>query len=215
MLRLPKVFNNNKVIQILIYSDILIVSAFTIFSPVFAIFVNNQIIGASVRTVGFAIAIYWIIRTVVQLPIARFLDKYDGERDEFLALLFGSFLFSAIPFLYIFVRYPWQIYVLHGIFGLADSLAASSYLSVFSRHLTLERMSFEWSLRSVFVGVGSAIAGAFGGTLADFWGFKSVFILIGILSFIGSIILIFLNPYLYKERKKQKAVVPDKKNHYD
>ncbi len=190
----------NKVIKILIISDIFVISAFTIFAPVFAIFVNNQIIGASVRTVGFAIAIYWIVRTFIQLPIAKFLDRYNGERDDFLALVFGSILFSVIPILYIFIKYPWQIYILHGFFGLADSLVTPAYLSIFSRHLTPHRVSFEWSLRSVAIGVGSAAVSAFGGTLADVMGFNYVFILIVVLSMIGSIILISLHPYLYKNK---------------
>lgn len=192
----------DKVIKILIISDVLIVSAFTIFGPVFAIFVNKQIIGASIKTVGFAIAIYWIVRTFVQLPIAKFLDRRSGERDDFIALVFGSILFSVIPILYIFIKYPWQIYALHGFFGLADSLAIPAYFSIFSRHLTPYRMSFEWSLRSVAIGVGSAVVSALGGKLADVFGFEYVFILISIFSFIGSLILIFLHPYLYKNKKE-------------
>src|SRR3990172_9566195 len=102
----------NRIIKILIYSDTLILSAFSLYLPIFAIFVATQITGGSTTIAGLAAASYWLTRAIIQLPISRFLDKHDGEKRSFQALVWGSFLFSIVPFVYIFAELPWHIYVL-------------------------------------------------------------------------------------------------------
>jgi len=92
----------NRIIKILIYSDVLILSAFSLYLPIFAIFIATTIKGGSVAVAGLAAASYWTVRAIVQLPISRFIDKHDGEKRSFQALILGSFLFSIVPFLFVF-----------------------------------------------------------------------------------------------------------------
>ena len=47
-----------------------------------------RIEGGSATVAGFAAAIYWIVKSIFQLPISRWLDKTDGENDEFWALFY-------------------------------------------------------------------------------------------------------------------------------
>ncbi len=81
--------NINPVVRLIVIVDFFINSAFGSFGPIFAIFITNQVAGGSIRVAGFAAAVYWITKSILQLPIARFLDKTDGERDDFWALFLG------------------------------------------------------------------------------------------------------------------------------
>ena len=186
----------NRIIKILIYSDTLILSAFSLYLPIFAIFVATEIKGGSVAVAGLAAASYWLTRAIIQLPISRFLDKHDGEKRSFQALVWGSLLFSAVPFLFIFVELPWHIYALQAIYALGDSLAVPTYLSVFSSHIDKKKAHVEWGTRSVVVGIGMAVASALGGYIAEASSFKTIFILTGIFSTLGSVILVLLRGHM-------------------
>ena len=196
----------NPIIRSMIMSDFFILSAFSIYGPVFAIFIIGQINGGSALTVGFATASYWIVRSLIQLPISKALDRLDSEAVNFKALIVGSFLFSIVPFMFIFAREPWHIYLLQAIYGIGDSLAASTYLSVFSNHLDKKRENFEWGTRSVLIGIGTSVAAIGGGFLADHYGFHIIFILTGLLAIFGSSLLI------YSRHKDFKHLIQTKKS---
>lgn len=191
----------NRVVKILIYSDLIIVTAFALYGPIFAIFISQQIEGGGVQVAGMAAAVYWVTRAIVQLPISRYLDRHDGERDDFWALVLGSILVSAVPFLYLFARAPEHVYMLQFLYGLGDSLAVPTYLAVFGRHVDKGHSSGEWGLRSTVVGIGAALAGALGGLLADKFGFPAVLVTTSILSFVGSFMLLMLYGFMSPRTK--------------
>lgn len=196
----------NRVIYILTAADILLVAAFGFIMPFFAIFITEQIPGAGVATVGFFTAIYWISKSVFQLPIAWFLDKTEGEFDELHALIFGYLLSSLVAFGYIFADQVWHIYTLATIIGFGDALGVPPFLAIFSRHLDRARANTQWTLHSVGVGLASAASGALAGILVQKFGFNSVFILGGVLSFVAALSLLFLKPYL--RTTNGKLVIP-------
>ena len=53
-----------------------------IVAPMFAIFVSQKIEGADLTTIGYAVAIYWIAKSILQIPISRYLDRTKGENDD-------------------------------------------------------------------------------------------------------------------------------------
>lgn len=191
----------NRVVKILIYSDLIIVTAFALYGPIFAIFISQQIVGGGVRVAGLAAAVYWVTRAIVQLPISRYLDRHDGERDDFWALVLGSLLISVVPFLYLFARAPEHVYALQFLYGLGDSLAVPTYLAVFGRHIDKGHTSGEWGLRSTIVGIGAALAGATGGLIADRFGFPAVLVLTSALSTVGSLMLLMLYGFMSPRAK--------------
>ncbi len=183
----------NKVVRTFVVVDFFYNSAFGLFAPVFAIFIIGQISGGSARVVGFAVSIYWIVKSICQLPIARFLDKTDGEKDDFWALFFGYFMSSFVPIAYIFAREPWHIYIIQGFLGFCMAWAVPGWYSIFTRHVDKWRISFEWSLESVFsVGIATAAAAAIGGYVADKFGFQILFLISGIVTFLASLGLLVL-----------------------
>lgn len=206
--------NINKAIKILVAVDFFYNSAFASFAPVFAIFVTSKIQGGSASVVGFAIAMFWLVKSIVQLPIARFLDRTDGERDDFWAMFFGYFLSGLVPLGYLFVSQPWHLYILQGFFGFLMAWAAPAWYGIFTRHVDKWRVSFEWSMESVFaLGLATAGAAALGGYAVDRFGFDVLFLTAAFISFTASFGLLFLKKHLSRRIAGEK-IMPEKR-HYN
>lgn len=203
----------NKIVLTLVTLDFFLNSAFGIIAPFFAIFITGSIAGGSATVAGLATAIYWIIKSLTQLPIARWLDKTDGEIDDFWALFWGYLGVSIVPMLYFFASEPWHIYAAQAFFGFCMAWAVPAWYSIFTRHLDKFRISFEWSLYSVFsVGIATALAGAIGGILADELGFKVIFIIASLMIFGTALGLLSLKGEIYRRRTEELTkVMPERK----
>lgn len=187
--------------------DFVVNSAFGSFTPVFAIFLTDKIQGGSAEVAGFAMAAYWLTKSLFQLPIARFLDKTDGERDDFYALIGGYLAGSASIFLFTFASTPTHIYLVQALFGLSMAVAVPAWYGIFTRHIDKGETSFEWSLESVFsIGIATAISGAVGGVIATRFGFDALFTGASILALVGALSLVFLYPHLTPRKTKRAKI---------
>ncbi|MBI2628108.1 MAG: MFS transporter [Candidatus Niyogibacteria bacterium] len=202
----------SKVVKIMVLSDFVFNSALGSFGPVFAIFLTDKITGGNAEVVGFSVAVYWVVKSIFQLPIARFLDKTDGEKDDFYALFTGYILASISVFLFIFAKTPLHIYLIQAFFGIVMAIAVPAWYGIFTRHIDDDKTSFEWSLESVFsVGLATAISGAIGGIIVTKFGFNVLFVCASAFSFLSAFSLLFLYPHLTK-KTASKITMADVKN---
>jgi len=175
------------VVRTLVVSDFFINAGFSVFAPVFAVFVTKQVEGGSLAVVGFAAAIFQIFKSGLQIPIAKYLDKNHGEYDDFYSMVLGTTLIALVPFLYLFATKANHIYMIQALYGIGASFAIPPWYAIFSRHLDKMQENVEWSLDSIAIGIGAAIAAAMGGLLAEKFGFQFVFILGGMFAIFGAI----------------------------
>lgn len=175
---LKKLFNLeiNKVIGILIAGNIIFNMADGFLAPIFAVFVVQKISPGDVGTVGIAIAIYWFVKSIIQIPVSRYLDRTKGENDDLFSLLLGSFMFALVPLLYIIVRDKYELFMVQGLMAFAGALVVIPWNSIFTRHIDSFRIGFEWSLNSSGLGFGLMFATATSGFVAEYFGFRAVFI---------------------------------------
>lgn len=204
--------NINKVVRIFVVTDFFYNAAFASFAPVFAIFITGQIAGGSARVAGFSASIYWIVKSIFQLPIARFLDKTDGEKDDFWAMFLGYFFSGLVPIGYAFAKEPWHLYALQAFLGLTMAWAVPAWYSIFTRHVDKWRISFEWSLESVLaVGLATSGATALGGYLVERIGFQTLFLSAGVLVMLASLLLLGLRKNLLPKRPdREEKVMPER-----
>ena len=113
----------NRVIKRLVISDFIFNFAFGLLGPIFAIFILRNVPGSSLRVIGLATTFYWISRTLSTVPLSRFMDKTDGERDEYYFSLAGSFIIASVPLFYLLISAPWHLYLIQLVYGLAASIA--------------------------------------------------------------------------------------------
>lgn len=184
--------NINKVIKTLIMSDFLLQSGWGLIGPIFAIFLTKQIQGGNLEMVGFVATAYWLTKSIIQPFIAKYLDKNHGERDDFQFLVAGMYVANLIPLGYIFSSQPWHIFVLEAIRGLAMACVVPTWSGIFTRHIDKGREAFSWSMESTGIGLAAGLAGAFGGLIASWLGFKLVFVLVSIFGLASSSVLLLI-----------------------
>ena len=176
----------NHVIRSLVLGDFFINSGFSLFAPVFAIFVTRQISNGNLEVLGFAAAITQIFKVVFEIPVAAYLDKNHGEFDDFYAMIFGSMLTAVVPFMYLIATTPNHLYIISAIFGIGTAFTVPPWNAIFSRHLDRAHENIDWAVESVSIGIAGAGAAALSGILAQHFGFSFVFLAAGFLAIFGA-----------------------------
>ncbi len=185
----------NRTIKLLMLSDVLIFTGFGLIAPILAIFIKDNLTGGTIFAAGFASTLFLITKSIIQLPFSRYVDKHENKVKWLMA---GTFIISLVPLVYIFSNHIYFIYAAEILHGIGSGLAYPTWLGLWSTHLDKKQESFEWSLYSTGISVGTAITAVIGATLAEFAGFTFTFLLVGLMSLAGCGILFFL------ERKKEQ-----------
>lgn len=186
----------NKVIRVLISSDIVISAGWGFLGPVFAIFIVQNIVVGSIahaaEVAGFASLTYWVLKSFLQIPIGKYLDKNHGEEDDFWFMFIGTFLSAFVPLIYMIASKPLHIYAAQCVQAVAMAMVIPSWSAIFTRHIDHGAEAYEWGLRSTGMGFGSGIAGAVGGIMVAFFGFKIVFVLVSVFTIISAVLLLLI-----------------------
>ena len=176
----------------------LIEGAVGMFSPLYALFVENNIKGANELIIGVSISIYLVSRSVLQIPIATFIDKIKGEKDDYLFLVFFSTLVGIVHLGYLFVNQTWQLFLIELLLGVFTAITYPSYMAIFTRHIDLNMEGTEWGIYYTFVDLGGAALTALGGYIASFYGYTWLIIVVSTVCIVGGLMLIPIRPYLFK-----------------
>jgi len=196
----------NKVIRALILSDFFLQSGWGLIGPIFAIFLTKQIQGGNLVSVGLIAATYWLTKSIVQPFIAYFFDLKKGERDDFKALIFGLYLANAIPLGYLLATEVWHIFFLEFIRGLAMACVIPAWSAIFTRHIDKGWEAFSWSIESTSIGLAFGFSAAFGGIIANFLGFKILFVLVTILGWLSATVLLKIKDQIFLRDHFQPTV---------
>jgi MFS family permease len=179
----------NRTIKLLVLSDIFVLTGFGLINPILAIFIKDNLIGGSIFAAGLASTIFLVTKSVIQLPFSRYVDLHD---DKVKWLILGTFLVACVPFVYIFTNHINYIYIAQFMYGVGGGLAYPTWLGLFSTHLDKKHESFEWSMYSTSICLGTAATGSIGAILATYFGFNLTFLIVGLMSFTGCFILLGL-----------------------
>jgi MFS family permease len=179
----------NRIIKILIASDVIFQVGMGFVTPVFAIFLVQSIENGSAKVVGLAAAILLVTKSLIRLPVAWFLDKKRGEYDDFYCMLAGFTVISGCFFLYLLAKTPLHIYGIQLLLGVAGAFAFTPWYGFFSRHIDKRRENFEWGVEISAAGFAMALASFLAGIIVDDFGFAPIFVIAGILSLAGTIFL--------------------------
>lgn len=198
----------NKVIKVIIASDVALLTGFGFVSPIFAIFITQRITTGNTveaaKIAGFTMGIYWGLKSILQIPFGKYLDKTEGERDDLWFVVIGNVLAALAVFGYIFSSSPWHIYLCQAIYSLGMAMNIPGWCAIFTRHIDKGKEAFEWSVRSTLIGIGAAASGALGGVIAAKFGFNVLFVGIGIFALASAILPLLA----YKELVSKDRVFP-------
>ncbi len=179
-------FTVGRFVKHFIMADMALFAGWGLLDPIFSIFIIKEIPGATVITVGIAVAIYWILKSIIQIPIANALDREHTENHAFLLLVGSLVLVGVTAIGFIAATQIWHIYLLQVLKAAAFGVYVPAWSGLFSKHLDKGHYSLDWSLDSTSVGLVTGITGFLGGVITAFFGYKLVFILAGIFAFVAA-----------------------------
>jgi hypothetical protein len=216
MKRIPRLVIN-KIIQLLILNNFLVNSGWGFFSPIFTVFIVKYITSGdlpkAVEVVGFATLIYWVLKSILQIPIARIIDRIKGEGDDFWFLFWGNLLTAFIPLGFIFASQPWHVYLLHIIYAVGSAMNFPSWSSLFTNHIDKGQEALEWSINSTFLGIGFGVTNGIAAIIIVTFGYNAMFLIISIFLFTSTFILLPIRKYVSlrdgEHRKNKKFATPE------
>jgi len=186
----------NPVIRFLIISDTILLGAAGLLGPIFALFVEDFIVGGNAAVAGIAAGIYLFSRSILQIPIAHLMDRIRGEKDDFWFLFIFSLLFSVIPILYLFIETPLQLYLVQFVLGFLTAFTFPAFMAIFTRHIDKGREGTEWGVYFTLTDATSALLAVIGGYVALTAGFPVLITVVVVLSVLGSLLLLPIRPYI-------------------
>ncbi|MFZ3073862.1 MAG: MFS transporter [Minisyncoccales bacterium] len=191
-------FKVNRIIKFLLLSDFVFWSGWGLVAPIFAIFIVDKVVGGNEFVVGISTAIYSALSALLRIPLGLFLDNQPHERSDLWFAITGLWIASLSSLFFAFAFLPWHIYVLQAIHATGMAMNLSGWTALYTRHIDKGRESTEWGISAVSVGVGAALTAVIGGWMAANFGFKAVFICVGITGFLGSAMLLFIYRQIQK-----------------
>lgn len=196
---MPRIIN--KVVKTLVVSDLFLNLGWGLLSPIFAIFILEKISNTgpaqAAQIAGLAALFYWIPKSFLEIPIAIYLDKVHGEKDDFWFAFFGLLIISLVPIGYTYSSVPWHIYFFQVVYALGMAMALPSWLAIFTRHIDKGKEAFEWGLETTSIGTGAGIAGGLSGLLVAILGFKSLFIFVSGFTIFAAILLLLIRKHVF------------------
>lgn len=191
----------NFAISTLVLSDLFLYFGLGLISPIFSIYILENIPGAKLETIGTSVAIYWLARIFSVIPISWVLDEIKGEKDEYYAVLIGTTALAILPLFYIFATQVVHLYLIEMCKGIANSLIVPAWRVLFTRFADKNRIGFSWSLADLCIGVATAGGAYLGSVVAQYFGFKVLFVMVSILSSFAAYYL----TRLYKEARINRS----------
>jgi len=194
-----KRFRVNFVVKILIMSDFMVIASSNFLAPIFAIFIMEQIPGANLETIGFAASIYFITKAIFEIPAGLFIDRTRSECDDLTMTVIGTVLTAVIYFSYVWIRTIPMLFLAQGLLGLSAAICYPGWYSMFTRHVDKSREAYEWSLYDVIMGFGIAVSATIGAFVVNKYGFDVLFVLLGLLTLVGSALLFTIRHKIYRK----------------
>lgn len=186
----------NKIIKVLISSDFFLNLGWGLLSPIFALFILQKITNGdammATEIAGFSALFYWISKSFIEIPIGRFLDKNEGERDDFMFMFVGLLVVSFVPLGFLVSTEPWHIYMLQVVHAIGMAMTLPSWLAIFTRHIDKSKEAFEWSIETTSISMGAGIAGGLGGVVASVFGFDVLFMFVSGITFFSALLLLLV-----------------------
>ncbi|MCL4399743.1 MFS transporter [Patescibacteria group bacterium] len=199
----------NRVVKFFILSDFLFWGGWGLLSPIFAVFILQRLGSANVFTVGAAAALYYLTKAVAEVPISFYLDKHEGEKDDFHALLLGLLLGGCVSLIFLSIRSLPALFLSMIVQGVAFALYSSSWPAIFSRHLDKDHFSLEWTMDHFGIDLISAGTAFLGGSLALFLGFNFIFILAAAAAFTAVALLFFVPDLILPKETLKEPILRD------
>ena len=164
-------------IKILLLSDTWATLALGMIGPIYAIFVEE--IGGDILDASWAYFAFMITSGLMMYAISHWEDKFKNKER----LITAGYVLTALGCVsYYFVHSQSMLVFTQVILGLAEAIQVPAYDALYSKLLDHGKEASEWGDWEAMRYIVTAIAALIGGYLATIAGFRSLFIVMFVIS---------------------------------
>jgi MFS family permease len=151
--------------------------------PLFAIYAEK--IGGDLLDITWAWATYLIVTGLFYVLVGKLVNNSKYKKQ---VMVFGYGFNALLTFGYVFVHNTKMLFVLQVGLGIAEALSTPIWDSLFASNMEDTDSTFHWSLASGHTHFISGIAIAIGGLIANYISFDALFITMGCIQLIATMI---------------------------
>ncbi len=137
--------------------------------------------------------LYLFFRAIVQLPVSKYLDRNESNKDEIYAITLGGILVSLSFFGYIFVWQAITLYLINILFGIGVGIYLPAMRKTYARYIDKGKEGFYFAFGDFMFSFVGAIGAITGGLIVTLTGsYVFLFLFSAIISLIGAIAPLFI-----------------------
>jgi len=173
----------HKAIKILILASIFFNFSLGLFGPIYAIFIEK--IGENLLLASESMALYMISYGVLKIVFGR-MEDIEWNKRKMITL---GYLLNTIGFAgYTLVRSPAQLFFIQITLGIGEAIKNPAWEAIFSKALDKGMESSEWAYWGGSTSIVYGVASLIGGNIAMYFGFRTLFQIMAIATFIATIL---------------------------
>jgi len=179
-----------KTIKILLFASSLWYFGEGLFGPLFAVFTEK--VGGDLLDITWAWSAYLIVTGLMYMLVGKVLSKSNYKEE---VMVLGYALNTIFTFSYLLVDNVTTLFIVQIGLGIAESLSTPIWDSLFAGNLEESDDTFQWGLATGHTHFVTGIAVAVGGLITYFISFKVLFITMGSIQAIATLVqanLIFI-----------------------
>lgn len=190
------------IVKTFIISECFFCAGWNLITPLFAVFVVENVIAGSIEFAAAGFSLFLIVRVIFELITGNFWAK-GSDRKKMILITIG-FLINSIAYLgFANSQDITQVFIFYAVLGAGIGISTPTKNSLFSVHLDKNREANEWSIADATAAICMALATTLGGFIAATYGFRLLFIVGAVVNILA--ILPYLLVYLKKKRVYQVA----------
>lgn len=152
-----------------------------LFGPLFAVFTGQ--IGGDLLDITWAWAIYLIVTGFLVMYVGRISDRVGHAR----LMVVGFVLNAILTFCYLLIDSPMELFLVQAGLGVALALAEPTWDALYAKFEDRSHAGYTWGLSNGTEELITGMAILIGGFIVSWYGFKTLFIIMGIIQTIGAI----------------------------
>lgn len=157
----------NKTVLLLTLTDVFSWGPFYIISTISGIYLANKLGEDTVQFIGIGTAIYYVTRSIFQIPIGYITDKLKTTTDEMVMLCLGVILMGIPYILYPQISLPIHYYILQFVFGVGSSLNLTTWRKLFALNIDKGKEGSQYAFYEAATSLSSALLATSMGYIAN------------------------------------------------
>ena len=139
----PTHFHVNSVVKSYIMGESFLWSAWNLITPIFAVFVVNNIKYGDIQLAASGYSIYLVSRVIFELLVGPYLSK-SSDRKKFMTTIIGMLFLSVSYIGFSQSTQILQVFLFYATAGIGLGIATPAKNSLFSMHLDKNKEPADW-----------------------------------------------------------------------